>query len=56
MLGPTGDILVLIVEISHVKADSGFRNQLHESYRPAFEITIGLNEVAAFITARSNAG
>ena len=34
MLGPTGDILVRIVEIAHTMADGGFRNQLHEPYRP----------------------
>lgn len=33
VLGPTGDILIRIVEILHAKSDGGFRNQLHESYR-----------------------
>jgi len=54
-LAPPVNILVRIVEIAHTMADGGFRNQLHEPYRPAFEITIGLKEDSAFMTARSKA-
>ena len=56
VLGPTGDVLVRIVEVTYAMPDGGFRNQRHESYRSAFETTVGLQEDSAFITARSKAG
>ena len=56
MLGPTGDILSSHRIDCAPMADGGFRNQLHEPYCPAFEITIGLKEDSAFMTARSKAG
>ena len=56
MLGPTDDVLDRIVEVTHAMPDGGFRNQRHESYRSAFETTVGLQEDSAFITPRSKAG